>query len=193
MELFPIEGPWVGRLAVCSRPRSGHWLEDDVQALRRTGHDVLISALTAQEIQKLELERVPEVCRAAGVRFVHFPVGNMMVPALEAALPRLREWWRHLQTGGGVAMHCYASVGRSPTLAAALLVLGGLSAGEAWARIEAARGREVPDTVEQRLWVERVTGATFLGSGGLSEADLLDHRLQRPGNLEDGSSREVRL
>lgn len=156
MELFPVQGPWPGRLAVCSRPRSGNWLEDDIRALQRAGHDLLVSALTPEETVKLELQGVPEVCEAFGMRFVSFPVGNMMVPAIEAARPHLEAWRAHLALGGGVALHCFASVGRSPMLAAALLVLAGVPAAEAWARIEAARGREVPDTTEQRLWAEQV-------------------------------------
>jgi hypothetical protein len=51
-----------------------------------------------------------------------------------------------------VALHCWASVGRSTSLAAALLVLAGVEASEAWARIEISRGRQVPDTLEQRAW-----------------------------------------
>jgi protein-tyrosine phosphatase len=156
MELFPVEGPWPGRLAVCSRPRSGNWLEDDIRSLKRAGHDLLISALTPEETAKLELERMPEVCLSFGVRFVNFPVGNMMVPSIKAARPHLEAWHAHLELGGGVAVHCFASVGRSPTLAAALLVLAGVPAADAWARLEAARGREVPDTTEQRMWVNRL-------------------------------------
>jgi protein-tyrosine phosphatase len=156
MELYPVEGPWLGRLAVCSRPRSGNWLEDDIRALRQAGHNLLVSALTREEIVKLELTEVPEICKAFGMRFVNYPVGNMLVPAMEHARPHLESWHAHLVSGGGLAVHCWASVGRSPTLAAALLVLGGVPAEEAWARIEAARGREVPDTTEQRLWAGRV-------------------------------------
>jgi len=146
----------LGRLAVCSRPRSGAWLEDDIRALRHSGHDLLVSALTPEEIVKLELTTVPEVCERFGVRFVSYPVGNMLVPRVEHALPYLESWHAHLVGGGGLAVHCWASVGRSTTLAAALLVLGGVPAEEAWARIETARGREVPDTTEQRLWAGRV-------------------------------------
>ena len=54
-----------------------------------------------------------------------------------------------------MGVHCYASVGRSPTLAASVLVTLGMSAAEAWREIQRARGTEVPDTVAQRRWVER--------------------------------------
>ena len=139
-------------LAVCSRPRAGWFLDDDLRSLRVAGYSVIISALTPEEIVKAELERVPELCAGAGLEFAHFPVGNVQVASREAAHPRILEWHNRLHAGEGIAVHCWASVGRSPTLAAALLVLGGLDPENAWQRLEAARGRQVPDTLEQRAW-----------------------------------------
>jgi len=154
MEIFPVEGPWPGRLGVCSRPRTGTWLDDDIRALRREGFDTLISAITSEELARLFLERVPEVCARHGVDWIHFPVGNLQAPLLEAAMPAVESWARLLDAGRSVAVHCWGSVGRSPTLAASLLVARGVDAATAWERVQAARGREVPDTLEQRLWVE---------------------------------------
>lgn len=153
MELFPVEGPWPGRLAVCLRPRSGWFLDDDIRALKQNGYDALVTAITHEELTRLDLVDLPAACAREGVVFHHFPVGNLQVPPLELALPTLRTWSDHLVGGGGLALHCWASVGRSPTLTAALLVLAGVPADEAWERIERARGRGVPDTNEQRAWV----------------------------------------
>jgi protein-tyrosine phosphatase len=155
VELFPVEGPWPGRLAVCLRPRSGTWLEDDILALREAGHDILVSALTPEEIVSLELGPVPEACSRHGLEFVNVPVGNLQVPNPHVLLPHVQSWHGHLSAGRGVAIHCWASVGRSPTLAAATLAFAGVPVEEAWARIERSRGRQVPDTLEQRRWVEQ--------------------------------------
>jgi len=156
MQFFPVDCPWPGRLAVCSRPRSGSWLDDDIRALRAAGFDLLVSALTPEEVAKLELESVPELCANHGIEFVHFPIGNLMVPDVDAALPALETWCGKLSRGHGVAIHCWGSAGRSPTLVAALLVLGGVASEDAWRRVESARGREVPDTNEQRQWVSEL-------------------------------------
>jgi protein-tyrosine phosphatase len=154
VDLFPITGPWPGRLAVCSRPRSGGWLEDDIRILRREGFGTLISAVTTEELANLFLQEVPDICLRHEIAWVHFPIGNLQVPSVDSALPALQSWARLLDAGHGVAVHCWGSVGRSPTLAASLLVLRGLDAAEAWDRVQLARGREVPDTLEQRRWVE---------------------------------------
>ncbi len=158
MDLFPIQGPWPGRLALCSRPRSGWFLDDDIRSLRPAGYDILVSALTPEETEKLDLRGVPEVCALHGVEFIAFPVGNLMVPALELAVPALVTWHEALKSGRGLAVHCWGTVGRSPTLAAALLALGHVEPEEAWRRVEAARGREVPDTLDQRRWVSAIAG-----------------------------------
>ncbi len=152
-----MTGPWPGRLAVCSRPRAGWFLDDDLRQLREAGFDVLVSALTPEEVVRCELERVPVACEDIGLEFAHFPIGNLQVAALERAHPYLVDWLDRLKSGGGLAVHCWASVGRSPTLAAAVMVLGGLEPHEAWQRLEHARGREVPDTNEQREWVAQVS------------------------------------
>lgn len=153
MELYPVQGPWSGRLAVCSRPRAGSWLEDDILALRDANLDILVSALVHEEIAKLGIEAVPEMCATHGIEYVHFPVGNLQVPGISVALPVLTRLHAALRDGHGLAVHCFASVGRSPTVAAALLVMGGVTPVEAWQRIETVRGRQVPDTNEQRDWV----------------------------------------
>jgi len=152
VEIWRVAGPWRGQLAVCSRPRAGWFLDDDLRTLRDEGFRVLISALTPEEVVKSELERVPALCGSLGLEFAHFPVGNLQVAPFERAHPRLAAWRQRLDAGDGVAVHCWASVGRSPTIAAALMVLSGVDPAEAWRAIEDVRGRQVPDTDEQRAW-----------------------------------------
>jgi protein-tyrosine phosphatase len=60
-----------------------------------------------------------------------------------------------LNAGQHVAVHCRIGIGRSAMLAAAALVALGDASQQAFARIEAARGLPVPDTPEQRRWVEQ--------------------------------------
>ena len=55
--------------------------------------------------------------------------------------------------GKGVAIHCFAGIGRSPTMAASILVLLGLDPADAWERIRAVRQVELPDTKAQYEWV----------------------------------------
>jgi protein-tyrosine phosphatase len=64
-----------------------------------------------------------------------------------------------LAEGKAVGVHCRAGIGRSSLIAAALLIQNGVSPETAFLTIQEARGCPVPDTVEQRNWVERYRSA----------------------------------
>jgi len=56
-ELYWVDGPWPGKLALASRPRGGDWLEEEMAGWRRAGVDTVLSLLTPEEEQELELKR----------------------------------------------------------------------------------------------------------------------------------------
>src|SRR6266700_16433 len=72
-QLFWIEGPWHGRLAISARPPGGDWLADEMIDWRHAGVGTVVSLLAAEEIQDLELIREEPLCRAAGMEFVSMP------------------------------------------------------------------------------------------------------------------------
>jgi protein-tyrosine phosphatase len=74
------------------------------------------------------------------------------LPAIRELVHRIRGW---LEQGRAVVAHCRSGIGRSTVLAACVLVTSGVSATSALDQIETARGCPVPDTAEQRAWVER--------------------------------------
>jgi protein-tyrosine phosphatase len=54
-----------------------------------------------------------------------------------------------------VVIHCRQGVGRSALIAACVLVLRGVSVEKVFDLIENARGCSIPDTEEQRDWVNQ--------------------------------------
>jgi protein-tyrosine phosphatase len=153
-ELYWIEGPWPGRLAIMPRPRGGDWLEDEVSSWQRVGIDTIVSALTAEESAELDLGREQELCEEAGIDFIAFPVTDRGVPSsVNAALQLVRRLEQGLGQGRKIAIHCRQGIGRASLLAACVLAAGGVDAATAFERIAIARGCAVPDTSEQREWV----------------------------------------
>jgi protein-tyrosine phosphatase len=59
-----------------------------------------------------------------------------------------------------VLVHCRQGIGRAALIAASVLAENGESPDAAFARIQQARGRPVPDTEEQRNWVRRFAAST---------------------------------
>jgi protein-tyrosine phosphatase len=155
MNPFWIETGNQFRLAIVPRPRGGDWLEDELQAMRRAGVDVLVSMLTSEELAELGLTQEAEYCEQAGMMYRSYPVADREVPVSYAAFVAfLAELGRELQAGRSVAVHCRASIGRASLLLASLLCAEGFSPADAFTRITKARGLQVPDTPEQVRWVE---------------------------------------
>lgn len=159
-ELHWAEGPWPGRLAIMARPRGGDWLEDEVRAWRRAGVDAIISLLTPAEVADLELSRESELCEREGIEFNALPVPDRGVPPSRQAVWELVErLGTMLAHGKNIAIHCRQGIGRAALLAACLLVAAGLDAETAFQRLSAVRGCPVPETLEQRMWVEGLARA----------------------------------
>jgi protein-tyrosine phosphatase len=143
------------RLGIMPRPRGNDWLADDLRMLRQARVDVVVSALTTSENEELGLTSEERECTQAGLVFVSFPIEDRSLPADSAKFDSLIE---HLlqcsRKGKAVAVHCRAGIGRSSLIAASILVKTGMSVDAAFRAIEKARGCPVPDTPEQRKWVE---------------------------------------
>ncbi len=135
-ELYWIEGPWTGRLAIMPRPRGGDWLEDEIASWRRRGIDRVVSTLTGEEIAELDLAGEKEVCTAKGIAFTAFPFQDRGIPpSRKAALGLVRPLEQELASGKKIAIHCRQGVGRSALLAACILAASGIDSASAWERI----------------------------------------------------------
>jgi protein-tyrosine phosphatase len=142
------------RLAIMARPRSGDWLEDEIRHWRRSGIDVVVSLLERDEVEDLDLGREASLCAENGIEFLSFPIRDRGLPADEAAFGCFAN--DLAKTQKAVAVHCRAGIGRSSLMVATMLIGSGASAEDALAAIAKARGVPVPDTDEQRVWIERI-------------------------------------
>jgi protein-tyrosine phosphatase len=152
--LFTIARAGLGRLSTMTRPRGGDWLNDEFRALATAGVTVVVSLLTDAEAAELDLVDEANAAQAAGIEFYRLPTPDREVPDRSAVLAIAGMLVHQLSEGASVAVHCRYGIGRSSTLAAAVMVLEGADAEDAWARISVARGLTVPDTSNQRAFVE---------------------------------------
>lgn len=149
-----IKGPWRGRLAIVARPRGGDWLQDEILSWARSGLQVVVSLLTAEETNELELTGEADRCQAKGIEFVSFPIPDRGVPGSGSeTLQFVRSVEALLVAGKAVGIHCRQGIGRSGLIAACLLVSSGVPPDAAFSRLTEARGFPVPETDEQRTWV----------------------------------------
>lgn len=112
--------------------------------------------LTKNEMKELGLLLEQEECRAYGVEYLNFPIEDRGLPGNVA---RFKEFVGQIATrskrGKSVAIHCRAGIGRSSLLLCSVLVRLGFTCGQAWSLVQDARGCPVPDTLEQKAFVER--------------------------------------
>jgi protein-tyrosine phosphatase len=117
---------------------------------------VLVCALSDTEQIELGLAEEATACITAGLEFVTIPIPDRGLPDDEQALGQVLD---HLQAmladGQHVVVHCRAGIGRASLVAGALLVRDGLSPQQAWELLTTARGLPVPDTDQQRQWLQR--------------------------------------
>ena len=123
-DLYWIDGPWLGRLAISSRPRGGDWLEDEIRSWQRAGLDVVVSLLTSDEIADLDLTREAKLCQDHGLQFISFPIVDRSVPSSRrTAIDLVRKLEETLTAGKRVVIHCRQGIGRAALIAAALIML----------------------------------------------------------------------
>ena len=153
-DVYWINGPWPGKLAILARPRGADWLEDEVAGWKEAGVNVVVSLLTRGEDSELGLVDEGELARRHGLTFISFPIADYSVPSSTGELGQLvSNLERSLAQGNHVGIHCRQGIGRSSLVAACVLVRSGESPNTAFENISSARGRPVPDTDEQRNWV----------------------------------------
>jgi hypothetical protein len=147
---------WItSQLAIVPRPRGGDWLDDEMAALREADIDVVVSMLQEAETAELDLEREAVSAKHAGLLFINFSIPDRGVPLEKLRFEQfLADLEAQLDAGKRIDIHCRASIGRASVTSASLLIRSGVSPEDAWNLVSAARGCSVPDTPEQREWVD---------------------------------------
>src|ERR1700722_4440479 len=155
-DIYWIKEVPCGRLAILGRLRAGEWLHDEITDWAASGLTDVVSLLEDHEIHELELTREAELVCHAGLDFERFPIPDRGVPT---SLELAHELWGRpgvkLRNERRVGIHCRASIGRAGLVAVGTLLRLGVVEEVAWQRASIARGRQVPDTDEQRLWVSK--------------------------------------
>jgi len=156
------------RVAILERPRGDAWLEDEVLELKGKGVDIVVSLLTADEEQELGLEGEKDAVEARGMMYISFPIEDCGTPdSMSRARALIAVLVASMKAGKGIGVHCRAGIGRSPMIAAAVLVASGMPLERALGSLSKARGWPVPETPEQRKWVEKQAGSPNPRKGGL--------------------------
>lgn len=160
-ELYWLDGVWPGKLALAARPRGGDWLGDELANWRKSGIDLVLSLLTLEEDRELDLTAEELESSAQGIEFLSYPISDRKIPASDAELaPILERVDQALSSGKNVVVHCRQGIGRSGLVAACLPVSKGYPPDSAIEKVSTARGVSIPETSEQRRWIDHYAEAS---------------------------------
>jgi ADP-ribosyl-[dinitrogen reductase] hydrolase len=134
-----------------------HDFEADLEAIAAFGATGVVTLMEPDELAFIGIDpkRLDREVRARGLDWLHLPIRNLSIPG--------NEWetnWRtvgerlrgELAAGGRFAMHCYAGLGRTGTVAARLLIEHGHGPAEAIAAVRKVRPGSI-ETHEQESYV----------------------------------------
>jgi protein-tyrosine phosphatase len=153
-DIYWIEFDTPGRLGISARPRSGDWLESEINGWKAAGASTVVCLLEPTESHELGLQTEASVCAQEGIEFLECPIPDRGVPESAAVIKGLVEVIEsRLAAGKAIIIHCRAGIGRSSLIAACVLVKCGIRNDLAFERIARARRLPVPDTLEQQDWV----------------------------------------
>jgi protein-tyrosine phosphatase len=153
-DLYWVSGPWPGKLAIAPRPRGGDWLEDELNAWRGAGVDVVVSLLTREEENDLSLLEEARACRAAGIAYFSLPIEDRSVPtSIEEFTKQMARLLDLLNAGKTIAVHCRQGIGRAAMVVISLLVIAGGDLEAAVKHVSQVRKCSVPETGKQRQWL----------------------------------------
>ena len=155
-DVFWIEGDPNIALVIVLRPRGGDWLEDELLRMQRSGIETLVSMLEDEEADSLGLPEERKFAEQIGLSFLSYPIPDRTTPSDVAAFRKFAAGLANrLRAKERIGIHCRGSIGRASIAAACALIHLDWNPKAALAAIEAARGCEIPDTDEQRMWILR--------------------------------------
>lgn len=133
---------------------SGEWLQDDMHHYRSIGIDTIVSMLERDEVHELGLQDEQIICKQNQIDFIQLAVPDRSLPAYEAFLIMMDLVVAKLKRGETVAVHCRPGIGRSGIVVCCALLYFGNTPEAAVEIVSKARGVLVPDTKEQRDFID---------------------------------------
>ena len=135
-------------------------LNTDLDAIRDWGATAVVTLITDEELDHLEVRGIPDAARDRHMEWWHAPIQDGMPPGadFEEAWTVAGEAIRgRLRLGFNVLVHCKGGLGRAGTVGARLLVELGVRPDDAIRRVRAARGQGAIENRSQEAHVARCT------------------------------------
>ena len=153
-DIYQVELIGNGFLAVMAKPNSGERIEDEFLGIANEGVNQIVSLLEAHEAYALGLQNEKFLSERNGMEFISFPIEDRGLPKSVSEFSKFtRELYHQIAGGKNTVVHCHAGIGRTGIVAAGILLHCGFGPDEAFKHISLKRRIQVPNTIEQYIWV----------------------------------------
>jgi protein-tyrosine phosphatase len=147
---------WIHpQVGIMGRPMGGDDLLEEIHNWQKLEIKTIVSFLTDEENEELDLEFERMDCTRVGLEFIKYPIEPKEAPdsfiKTKAILVQLLA---QVNRGERMLLHSRAGIGRSAVFGLLLLHALGWTYEDALAHIIAYRGVQIPDNEEQLKWVK---------------------------------------
>lgn len=123
--------------------------------LKALNVDIVINLLSEYEKGLHEMAEQKKHYKERGIELIEYPIQDFNTPkSVENFRLLIKELRAKVTAGKSVGVHCMAGIGRTGILTVSLLSSLGMDVQKAMQHVSKHRERQIPDTLEQRQWLE---------------------------------------
>lgn len=152
---------WLNEnLGIMSRPLGGDDLVEEIENWKKLNVDTVISFLTYEENEELDLEYERMDCLRAGFDFIKFPIEDHQFPdSFLQSKALIKNIVEKINENKKILLHSRAGIGRVSVISAIVFsTVYEISVKQSYENISNIRGVQVPNSDEQILWTEKFMG-----------------------------------
>ncbi|MGY0216571.1 protein-tyrosine phosphatase family protein [Endozoicomonadaceae bacterium StTr2] len=151
--IYTITGLCNDRFSIMPHPRGGELLSSEISRLKQLGFEAVISMLTPEEQQALNLLDEAACCEAAGLVYLNFPIRDEVADSDLATCRFIDQLEQLQQHKHKIVFHCRGGVGRSSMILSLLAARLGVKPEQSFELISHSRGERAPESENQKQWV----------------------------------------
>ena len=142
-------------IGIMPHPMGKAYLASEIKDLKAQSVTGLACLLDEREVKMTGLENEQKLCEEEGIAFWHFPIPDTQPPKSQLdAHFFILDLVKHYKEKKGLVLHCYGGIGRSGTIALAVLMHLGYDLNEMKRKATLIRGTHVPQTSVQEKWLD---------------------------------------